>query len=118
MVVELKAKSQVTIPAAIVKSLGLSQGDLFDVEEHDGQITFIPIVTMPMAEAQEMNERAERDRQNEQARKRFGELFDEMRQQAKEAGVQGMTLEEINEEIKAARQERAARQESAEGKEA
>ena len=47
MVVELKAKSQVTVPAPIVSSLGLNRGDLFDVVVENGRIILIPVVAYP-----------------------------------------------------------------------
>ena len=43
MLVELKAKSQVTIPKDIVNSLDLNQGDQFEVMEEDGKIIFVPV---------------------------------------------------------------------------
>lgn len=43
MLVELKAKSQVTIPKDIVNSLDLNQGDQFEVIEEDGKIIFVPV---------------------------------------------------------------------------
>lgn len=47
MLVELKAKSQVTIPKDIVNSLDLSQGDQFEVMEEDGKIIFVPVTVYP-----------------------------------------------------------------------
>lgn len=47
MLVELKAKSQVTIPKDIVNSLDLNQGDQFEVMEEDGMIIFVPVAVYP-----------------------------------------------------------------------
>lgn len=47
MLVELKAKSQVTIPKDIVNSLDLNQGDQFEVMEEDGKIIFVPVAVCP-----------------------------------------------------------------------
>lgn len=47
MLVELKAKSQVTIPKDIVNSLDLNQGDQFEVMEEDGKIIFVPVAVYP-----------------------------------------------------------------------
>ena len=47
MLVELKAKSQVTIPKDIVNSLDLNQGDQFEVMEKDGKIIFVPVAVYP-----------------------------------------------------------------------
>ena len=49
MTVELKAKSQVTIPMALVKSLSLKQGDLFDIFVEDGKIVLVPVAVYPKA---------------------------------------------------------------------
>ena len=43
MLVELKTKSQVTIPKELVEKLGLSEGNKFDVFEENGIICFMPI---------------------------------------------------------------------------
>ncbi|WP_297812524.1 AbrB/MazE/SpoVT family DNA-binding domain-containing protein [uncultured Finegoldia sp.] len=47
MLVELKAKSQVTIPKEIVNSLDLNQGDQFEVMEEDGKIILVPVAVYP-----------------------------------------------------------------------
>lgn len=47
MLVELKAKSQVTIPKNIVSSMELSQGDQFEVIEENGRIVLIPVAIYP-----------------------------------------------------------------------
>lgn len=47
MLVELRAKSQVTIPKDIVSKLGLSEGDKLDIRERDGAITIVPVVVYP-----------------------------------------------------------------------
>ena len=47
MLVELRAKSQVTIPKDIVSKLGLSEGDKLDIRETDGEITIVPVAVYP-----------------------------------------------------------------------
>ena len=47
MLVELKAKSQVTIPKDIVNSLDLNQGAQFEVMDEDGKIIFVPVAVSP-----------------------------------------------------------------------
>lgn len=47
MLVELKAKSQVTIPKDIVSSLNLKQGDQFEIVEENGKIILIPVALYP-----------------------------------------------------------------------
>jgi antitoxin MazE len=47
MVVDLKQKSQVTIPNEVVKRLRLSVGDKLDVVVKDGKIIITPVVVIP-----------------------------------------------------------------------
>ena len=47
MLVELKAKSQVTIPKDIVNSMELNQGDQFEVTEDNGKIILVPVAVYP-----------------------------------------------------------------------
>ena len=47
MLVELRTKSQVTIPKEIVARLGLSEGDQLDIREEDGAITLVPVAVYP-----------------------------------------------------------------------
>ena len=63
MLVELKAKSQVTIPKDIGNSMELNQGDQFEVMEENGKIMLVPVAIYPehvitnlTAEVQEIKE--------------------------------------------------------------
>lgn len=47
MLVELRQKSQITIPKDIVAKLGLSEGDKLDIIERDGTICIVPVVVYP-----------------------------------------------------------------------
>jgi len=47
MLVELKQKSQVTIPAELLKKLKLKTGDKLDIEEKDGRLVITPVVVIP-----------------------------------------------------------------------
>ncbi|WP_294793991.1 AbrB/MazE/SpoVT family DNA-binding domain-containing protein [uncultured Fenollaria sp.] len=47
MLVELKAKSQVTIPKEIVSLMNLNQGDKFEIIEENGRIVLIPLEVYP-----------------------------------------------------------------------
>ncbi|MDI9413265.1 MAG: AbrB/MazE/SpoVT family DNA-binding domain-containing protein [Bacillota bacterium] len=47
MLIELRSRSQITIPAEIIKSLGLTEGDRFEVKEKDGGIFLCPVVVYP-----------------------------------------------------------------------
>ena len=56
MLAELKSKSQVTIPKEIVNKLNLSQGDLFEITEHQGNILLIPVKVYPQHVINELRE--------------------------------------------------------------
>lgn len=47
MLVEMRGRSQITIPSEIVKNLGVKEGDKFDVIEKDGGIFLCPVVVYP-----------------------------------------------------------------------
>jgi bifunctional DNA-binding transcriptional regulator/antitoxin component of YhaV-PrlF toxin-antitoxin module len=49
MAVEMKQQSQITIPNAIVKNLGINVGDKFEVMERDGGVFLCPVVVYPNA---------------------------------------------------------------------
>jgi antitoxin MazE len=51
MVVELRQKSQVTIPADILKALNLKAGDKLEFTVQDGKIIIQPVVTVPKNQA-------------------------------------------------------------------
>ena len=44
MLAEIRGRSQITIPAEIIKKLGISEGDKFEVIEKDGGIFLCPVV--------------------------------------------------------------------------
>lgn len=44
MLVEMRGRSQITIPNEIVKRLGVKEGDKFEVIERDGGIFLCPVV--------------------------------------------------------------------------
>lgn len=56
MLVELKAKSQVTIPKDIVNSMDLNQGDQFEVIEDKGKIVLVPVAIYPEHVIKELKE--------------------------------------------------------------
>ena len=47
MLVEIRGRSQITIPSEIIKKLGISEGDKFDIMEKDGGIFLCPVVVYP-----------------------------------------------------------------------
>lgn len=70
MLSELKAKSQVTIPSGIVKELGLSRGDMFEVIAEGGIIKLVPVVVYPKEKAEEL------ERLAAEARKESNPVFE------------------------------------------
>ncbi|MCL1820484.1 MAG: AbrB/MazE/SpoVT family DNA-binding domain-containing protein [Oscillospiraceae bacterium] len=49
MLVEMRARSQITLPNDIIKSLGISEGDKFEAIERDGGVFLCPVVVYPKA---------------------------------------------------------------------
>lgn len=47
MIVELRQKSQVTIPSELIKQLSLNTGDKFEAIIKDGVLMFIPVTVYP-----------------------------------------------------------------------
>lgn len=47
MLAEIRGRSQITIPAEIIKKLGISEGDKFDIVEKDGVIFLCPVIVYP-----------------------------------------------------------------------
>lgn len=47
MLAEIRGRSQITIPSEIIKKLGISEGDKFDIMERDGGIFLCPVVVYP-----------------------------------------------------------------------
>ena len=47
LLAEIRGRSQITIPAEIIRSLGISEGDKFEVIEKDGGIFLCPVVVYP-----------------------------------------------------------------------
>ena len=47
MIAELRQKSQITIPKALINKFSLHVGDKLDVIEKDGMICLIPVVVYP-----------------------------------------------------------------------
>ena len=47
MLVELRSRSQISMPAEILKKIGATEGDMFEVIEKDGGILLCPVVVYP-----------------------------------------------------------------------
>lgn len=80
MLAEIRGRSQITIPAEIVKSLGICEGDRFEVIEKDGGFILCPVAEIPnevtlaaMAEVQELKKNP-----NKKTYGSFAELLEDM----------------------------------------
>ena len=81
MLAEIRGRSQITIPAEIVRSLGISEGDKFDVVEKDGGIFLCPVVVYPkskIAKIAKIIKESEADIQAQKAFDSVEELFADM----------------------------------------
>jgi AbrB family looped-hinge helix DNA binding protein len=58
MLVELRGRSQITIPAEIIKELGAVEGDKFEVVAKDGMLIFVPVVVYPKSEVERLKKLA------------------------------------------------------------
>jgi AbrB family looped-hinge helix DNA binding protein len=54
MLVEMRARSQITLPKEIIKRLGLSEGDKFEVIERDGGVFLCPVAVYPKAKLEQI----------------------------------------------------------------
>ena len=54
MLIEIRARSQITLPSEIIKSLGINEGDKFDVIERDGGVFLCPVVVYPKAKLEQI----------------------------------------------------------------
>lgn len=81
MLAEIRGRSQITIPAEIVKKLGISEGDKFEVIEKDGGIFLCPVVVYPkekMAKIARIIKESEMDIAKQTAFDSVEELFADM----------------------------------------
>ena len=81
MLAELRSRSQITIPAEIIKNLGISEGDKFEVMEKDGGFFLCPVVIYPkeklMALAQ-LLKKADIDTENQKEFTSVEDMFADM----------------------------------------
>lgn len=60
MLVELRGRSQITIPAEIIKQLGAVEGDKFEVVVKEGMLIFVPVVVYPKKEVERLKRLAKK----------------------------------------------------------
>lgn len=87
MLVDLKQKSQVTIPRGLVKKLSLKVGDKLQIEEQNGRLIITPVVIVPKDQAwfyspewQESEREIDRQKEDERIHKASNkeELFNKL----------------------------------------
>lgn len=76
MLAEIRGRSQITIPAEIVKSLGISEGDKFDVIEKDGGIFLCPVVVYPKEKITKIAKILKESKTDGKAQKSFDSVED------------------------------------------
>ena len=54
MLIEMRARSQITLPNELIRSLGINEGDKFEAVERDGGIFLCPVVVYPKPKLEEI----------------------------------------------------------------
>lgn len=81
MLAEIRGRSQITIPSEIIKKLGISEGDKFDVMEKDGGIFLCPVVVYPkdkIAKVAKLLKESENDTKKQTAFESVEDMFSDM----------------------------------------
>ena len=81
MLAEIRGRSQITIPAEIIKKLGITEGDKFEIMEKDGGIFLCPVVVYPkdkIAKIAKIIKESEADITNKGAFESVEDLFADM----------------------------------------
>ena len=81
MLAEIRGHSQITIPSEIIKKLGISEGDKFDIMERDGGIFLCPVVVYPkdkIAKIAKILKESENDTKKKTAFESVEDMFSDM----------------------------------------
>ena len=81
MLAEIRERSQITIPSEIIKKLGISEGDKFDIMERDGGIFLCPVVVYPkdkIAKIAKILKESENDTKKKTAFESVEDMFSDM----------------------------------------
>lgn len=81
MLAEIRGRSQITIPSEIIKKLGISEGDKFDIMERDGGIFLCPVVVYPkdkIAKIAKILKESENDTKTRTAFESIEDMFSDM----------------------------------------
>ena len=81
MLAEIRGRSQITIPADIIKKLGISEGDKFEVMERDGGLFAGPVVVYPKDKIEKLAKfvkESSADADNQMSFESVEEMFQDM----------------------------------------
>ena len=81
MLAEIRGRSQITIPAEIIKKLGIVEGDKFDIMEKDGGIFLCRVVVYPkdkIAKIAKILKESENDTKKQSAFESVEDMFSDM----------------------------------------
>ena len=81
MLAEIRGRSQITIPADIIKKIGISEGDKFEVMERDGGIFLCPVVVYPKDKIEKLAKfvkESSADADNQRSFESVEEMFQDM----------------------------------------
>ena len=81
MLAEIRGRSQITIPSEIIKKLGISEGDKFDIMEREGGIFLCPVVVYPkdkIAKIAKILKESENDTKTRTAFESVEDMFSDM----------------------------------------
>lgn len=81
MLAEIRGRSQITIPAEIIKKLGILEGDKFDITEREGGIFLCPVVVYPkdkIAKIAKILKESENDTKKQAAFESVEDMFSDM----------------------------------------
>ncbi len=56
MLIELRKKSQITVPKDIIKKLNLKEGDKLEIIQKDGGIFLVPVAVYPKSYIEDLKE--------------------------------------------------------------
>lgn len=92
MLVEIKQKSQVTIPSELVKKLKLKPGDKLEIEEKDGCLIITPVAIIPRDQMWFYSKEWQADEQKAEQQIREGRMKEA---KSKEELWKGLGLDEL-----------------------
>jgi antitoxin MazE len=74
MIAEMRTRSQITLPASIVKQLDLKEGDKIELVVEDGKIIITPVITVPKDQAWFWTEKWQKEEKEVDEQLKTGQL--------------------------------------------